>query len=226
MIAHWIAQLLNSYGYLAVFLLIALESLGLPLPGESALIAAALYTGTTHHLNVSALFGTAAAAAIIGDNAGYWIGRTGGQRLATRYGHYVRLGQPKLTVGRYLFARHGVSIVLLGRFVAVLRTYAAFFAGIARMRWSRFLMANAAGGVLWSGLYAYGAYALGNAASGVSTTITIVGLTVTGVFALAMTVLARKSFQRLQERAERAFPNEHQLDEANPRHPAEANAGV
>src|SRR5215471_6771756 len=115
-----IAHLVQSYGYYAVFALIALESLGIPLPGESALIAAALYAGTTHHLNLAALAAVAASAAVIGDNAGYWIGKTGGRRLAERYGHYVRLNRARLKAGRYLFARHGVKVVFFGRFVVVL----------------------------------------------------------------------------------------------------------
>ena len=126
----WITQLVGSYGYYAVFTLIALESMGIPLPGETALITAALYSGTTHHLNIAALAATAAAAAVIGDNAGYWIGRTGGLRLAERYGRLVGLDRAKLKVGRYLFARHGVKVVFAGRFIAVLRTFAAFFAGV------------------------------------------------------------------------------------------------
>jgi membrane protein DedA with SNARE-associated domain len=81
-----ITHLLQSYGYYAVFALIALESMGLPLPGESALIAAALYAGTTHNLSIIVLAVVAASAAITGDNAGYWIGRTGGRRLAERTG--------------------------------------------------------------------------------------------------------------------------------------------
>ena len=79
------------------------------------------YAGTTHRLNIAALAAAAAAAAVLGDNAGYWIGKTGGQRLAERYGHYVRLNRARLKAGRYLFARHGVTVVFFGRFVAVLR---------------------------------------------------------------------------------------------------------
>jgi membrane protein DedA with SNARE-associated domain len=200
-----IAHLVQSYGYYAVFALIALESLGIPLPGESALIAAALYAGTTHHLNIAALAAVAASAAVIGDNAGYWIGKTGGRRLAERYGHYVRLNRARLKAGRYLFARHGVKVVFFGRFVAVLRTYAAFLSGLSTMRWSRFLIANAAGGVLWSGIYAFGAYALGNAASGIGNTITIVGLAVVGVLTAATIVIGRRSLRRIEQRAEDAF---------------------
>jgi membrane protein DedA with SNARE-associated domain len=202
-----IAQLVQSYGYYAVFALIALESLGIPLPGESALIAAALYAGTTHHLNIAALAAVAAAAAVIGDNAGYWIGKTGGRALAERYGRYVRLTRTRLKVGRYLFARHGVKVVFFGRFVAVLRTYAAFLAGLSRMRWSRFLLANAAGGVVWVSFYAFGAYALGSAASSIGSTITIVGWAVAGTLTAAMIVIGRRSLRRLEQRAEDAFPD-------------------
>lgn len=144
-----ITHLVQSYGYYAVFTLIALESMGIPLPGETALVTAALYAGTTHHLNVVALAAVATCAAVIGDNAGYWIGRTGGLRLAERYGRYVRLDRAKLKVGRYLFARHGVKVVFFGRFIAVLRTFAAFFAGVSKMHWPGFVAANAAGGLLW-----------------------------------------------------------------------------
>ncbi len=211
------AHLVQSYGYYAVFALIALESLGIPLPGESALIAAALYAGTTHHLNITALAAVAVSAAVIGDNAGYWVGRTGGRRLAERYGRYVRLDRAKLKVGRYLFARHGGKVVFFGRFVAVLRTYAAFFAGVSRMRWSRFLLANAAGGLLWASLYAFGAYALGSAASSVGSTITIVGWAVAGVLTLATIVIGRRSLRRLEQRAEDAFPEEQAPSQPQPR---------
>ncbi len=211
------AHLVQSYGYYAVFALIALESLGIPLPGESALIAAALYAGTTHHLNITALAAVAVSAAVIGDNAGYWVGRTGGRRLAERYGRYVRLDRAKLKVGRYLFARHGGKVVFFGRFVAVLRTYAAFFAGVSRMRWSRFLLANAAGGLLWASLYAFGAYALGSAASSVGSTITIVGWAVAGVLTLATIVIGRRSLRRLEQRAADAFPEEQAPSQHQPR---------
>ncbi len=133
-----INHLLQSYGYLAVFVFIALESLGLPLPGETALIAAAVYAGSAHRLNIGVVFLVAAVAAIGGDNAGYWLGRSAGQRLVGRYGRLVRLDATKLKIGRYLFARHGGTVVFAGRFVTVLRTYAAFLAGLNEMRWPRF----------------------------------------------------------------------------------------
>src|SRR6185312_10069221 len=114
----------------------------------------------------------------------------------------------KLKVGRYLFARHGVKIVFFGRFVAVLRTFAAFFAGAGRMRWPGFLMANAAGGLLWASFYAFGAYALGSATASVGNTITIVGYAVAGVATVASIVVARRAMRRLEQRAEETFPDE------------------
>jgi len=204
----WINHLVQSYGYYAVFALIALESTGIPLPGESALITAALYAGTTHHLNVVVLAVVAASAAVTGDNAGYWIGRTGGLRLAERYGRYVRLDRVKLNVGRYLFTRHGVKVVFFGRFVAVLRTFAAFFAGVGKMPWPAFLAANTAGGLVWAGFYTFGAYALGNAATSVGSTITIIGYGVASAATIASILMVRRSLRRLEQRAGDAFPQE------------------
>ena len=129
----------------AVFGLVMAESLGVPLPGETALIAAATYAGATHQLSVWAIFVVAAAAAVVGSIIGYWIGSWGGYRLVRRWGHYVRVDEPQLKVARYLFDRHGGKVVFFGRFVSVLRTYISFLAGTARMRYRRFLVASAAG---------------------------------------------------------------------------------
>jgi membrane protein DedA with SNARE-associated domain len=206
----WITHLVQSYGYYAVFALIALESVGIPLPGETALITAALYAGTTHRLDVTALAAVAAAGAVVGDNVGYWIGRTGGYRLAERYGRFVHLDRAKLKVGRYLFARHGVKVVFFGRFVAVLRTFAAFFAGVSRMRWPGFAVANVAGGVLWAAAYAFGAYALGSAAHSVGSVITYVGYGIASAVTVASVVIVRKSVRRLQRRADEVLPEDEE----------------
>ncbi len=100
-----------------------------------------------------------------------------------------------------------MKVVSIGRFIAVLRTYAALFAGIAAMRWSRFLVANAAGGLLWSCFYAFGAYALGSAASGVSGTLSIAGYVLASVVTVATIVMVRVTLRRLERRAEAAFPD-------------------
>ncbi len=103
----------------------------------------------------------ASAAAIAGDNVGFWIGDKGGYRLAKRHGKKVRLDERKLKVGRYVFDRHGTKVVFFGRFVSILRSYAAFLAGTSRMRWRRFLPANAAGGIVWAAIYTFAFYQAG-----------------------------------------------------------------
>src|ERR1700722_8487785 len=100
-------HLVSQYGYWAVFGLVAAESLGVPLPGETALIIAGTYAGTTHHLNPWLIFAVASAAAIMGDNSGFWMGDRGGSGRARRYGSKVRLDERKLKTARYLFDRHG-----------------------------------------------------------------------------------------------------------------------
>jgi membrane protein DedA with SNARE-associated domain len=108
-----------------VFGLIASESSGIPLPGETALVSAAIYAGNTHSLDIGFLILVAAAAAVVGDNLGFWVGRELGFRVLVRYGRYLGLDEARLKLGQYLFLRHGGKIVFLGRFVAVLRAFAA-----------------------------------------------------------------------------------------------------
>jgi membrane protein DedA with SNARE-associated domain len=201
-----INQLITSYGYWAVFLLVAAESLGVPLPGETAVITAGIYAGHTHRLSAWLIFAVAAAGAIIGDNIGYWIGDKGGYRLARRYGHRVRLDERKLKIARYLFDRHGTKVVFFGRFVSILRTYAAFLAGTSKMRWRKFLPANAAGGILWAGIYTLASYLAGHTLEQVSGIIdwVLIGVTVAAI-AVAV-VLFRRETDRLAARAEEAYP--------------------
>ena len=201
-----ISHLIETYGYLAVFALVGAESLGIPLPGETALIVAGTYAGQTHRLSPWAIFAVASAGAIIGDNIGFWIGDKGGYRLARRYGHVVRLDERKLKVARYLFAMHGPKVVFFGRFVSILRTYAAFLAGTSRMRWRKFLPANASGGIVWAGIYTSAAYLAGDTLSRLSGTIDLVvgGLAVFAI--VAVLILVRRQVDKLADRAEAAYP--------------------
>jgi membrane protein DedA with SNARE-associated domain len=148
--SEYLQQLISTHGYWFVGLIIGLESMGVPLPGETALVLAALYAGTHHDLNIWGVIASASAGAIVGDNIGYWCGREFGYRLLLRYGSYVGVTNPRIKLGQYLFLRHGSKVVFFGRFVALLRVLAAFLAGVNRMDWRRFLLANAAGGVLWA----------------------------------------------------------------------------
>ncbi|MBR7825096.1 DedA family protein [Actinospica sp. MGRD01-02] len=203
-----INHLLQSYGYLAVFVFIAVESLGVPMPGETTLIAAALYAGSTHRLNIAVIAAVAAGAAVIGDNIGYWIGRRGGARLARRYGRHVGLTPRRLKVGRYLFDRHGGTVVFYSRFISGLRTYAAFIAGMVAMRRPGFVVANAAGALVWAPAIAFGAYGLGGAASGLGSALTFIGVGVSIALSVVVGLLVKRSMRSLEARADAAYPDE------------------
>src|SRR5260370_2177392 len=137
---------LSTYGYWAVFFFVAIESTGIPFPGETMLLLAAIDTEITHNLSILLVIVAAASGAILGDNIGFWVGREGGFRLLRRYGRYIHLNESSLKVGLYLFRKHGGKVVFFGRFVAVLRAWAAFLAGTNRRRRHRSLRFNALGG--------------------------------------------------------------------------------
>jgi len=154
--------LLASYGYVAIFAVILLESAGVPLPGETMLIGASVYAGSHQALDIRLIIATAAGAAILGDNIGYWVGRTLGRKILLSWGHWIGLDQRKLDLGEYLFLRHGGKIIFLARFVAVLRVIAAVLAGVNRFPPWRFVMFNALGGITWAVVFGTGGYLLGN----------------------------------------------------------------
>src|SRR3954471_19894482 len=135
-----------AHGYPIIAVIIGLESMGLPLPGETTLVTAAIYAGTTHGLEIGPVIAAAAFGAIAGDAAGFWIGRWCGHALIARHGHRIRLTPERLAAGQYPFNKHGGAVVFFGRFIALLRTLAALLAGLNGMEWRRFLMFNAAGG--------------------------------------------------------------------------------
>ena len=199
-------HLITTYGYWAVFVLVAIESLGIPLPGETALIFAGTYAGSTHHLNPVLIFLVASAAAIIGDNIGYWIGDKGGYPLAKRYGSKVGLDERKLKIARYLFDRHGTKVVFFGRFISILRTYAAFLAGTSQMQWRKFLPANASGGIIWAGIYTFAAYFAGTALERATTTISWILGALAVVAVIVALYLVRRQTAKLGEKAEKAYP--------------------
>lgn len=195
--------LFRHYGYGAIFAGVLLESSGVPLPGESLLVAAAIYAAATHHLAIVWLVPAAAAGAILGDQIGYAIGRHVGVRVLERWGRRVGLSAERLELGRYLFRRYGGQVVFLGRFVAVLRTFAALLAGANRMPWPRFLLWNALGGLGWTSLYGFGAYALGDAARRVSGPIGIALGMLAAAALIAAFVFVRRNERRLLEQARR-----------------------
>jgi membrane protein DedA with SNARE-associated domain len=152
-VTHFIAD----YGLVFLFGIVCLESAGLWLPGETALIAAGVYA-SKGHLSISAVIVVAATGAIIGDNIGYWLGREGGRRLLYRYAVLTRFAERVMPPAERFFARHGGKAVFLARFFGGVRVTGAWMAGITRMTWWKFLFWNAAGGIVWAigvGLVAY-----------------------------------------------------------------------
>ena len=197
-------SLLAHYGYGLVGIVIMLESMGLPLPGESLMIGSAIYCATTGRLDIRLVLLVASVGAILGDNAGYLIGRTVGLRVLTRYGRRVGLTESRLTLARYLFQRYGGYVVFLGRFVVLLRTLAALLAGATQMRWPSFLAFNALGGICWCVLYGGGAYALGDAARHLTGPIGIgVGI-VAATAAATLFLFVKRNERRLTREAEQA----------------------
>lgn len=197
---------LHHYGYAAVFTVVALESSGIPLPGEATLISAAIYAATTHALSLPLIVLWASAGAIVGDNVGFWVGRTYGLTLLLRYGMHVGLDEPHLKLGQHLFAKHGGKIIFFGRFIAVLRALAAILAGANRYPWGRFFVFNAGGGIVWATLYGSAAYLLGHSIHRIAGPF---GITLLAV-ALVVGILAWRSLKshqaQLQAEANVAIP--------------------
>jgi membrane protein DedA with SNARE-associated domain len=203
---QYFAELVQTYGYWTVGLIVALESMGIPVPGEAVLIAAAVYAGTTNELTIWPIITAAAAGAIAGDTVGFWIGRTLGHRLLLRYGPYIGLTESRLKVGQYLFLRHGGKIVFFGRFFPVLRMLAALLAGANCMPWPRFFLYNAAGGIIWVSVYAIAAFHFGEQAQHFSKTAGIALIALGGVLLIFVMIFVRRHETQLELEAERALP--------------------
>jgi membrane protein DedA with SNARE-associated domain len=222
--AQTLSHLLATYGYWAVLVFVAIESTGIPFPGETMLLTASIYAGTTHNLNIILVIAAAAVGAILGDNIGFWVGREGGFALLRRYGKYIRLDERRLKLGQYLFMKHGGKVVFFGRFVAVLRAWAAFLAGTSQMAWPAFLVANAAGAILWATLYGLGGYVLGTDVHRIARPFGIAALVIAGVVIIAGFVFLRRNEKRLEEEAVRALPGplEHHHHARHPQHPQDS----
>ena len=199
-------HLIVHYGYAAVGLIVAIESMGIPAPCETALVVSAIYAASHPDLHIAGVIGAAAVGAILGDNVGYWLGREFGYPLLLRYGRYVGLTETRIKLGQYLFLRHGGMVVFFGRFIAVLRVLAAFLAGVNRMEWRSFLIANASGGILWSLVYGLGAYFFGATLFHAQRPVTI-ALVIVGVLIVVVAMrYVRAHEAELERRAEQVLP--------------------
>jgi len=201
---HHLDHLLQHYGYGFIFLIVMLESMGAPLPGESLIIGTAIYCATTHRLDIVWVIAVAIIGAIMGDNFGYLIGRSLGFRALARFGRHIGLNDQRLKLGRYLFRQHGGKVVFFGRFIAVLRTFAALLAGANRMPWHSFLVYNTLGGIGWAGGYGFAAYMLGTQAERISGPVGIVVGIIAAIAVISALLFLKRNEARLTEEAEQA----------------------
>ncbi len=205
------AHLIHVYGLLVVAVFIGLENVGIPFPGETVLILAAVDAVTKHDLNIASVILTAAGASIIGRMIGYVIGREFGYWLLLRYGGYVRITESRIKLGQYLFLRHGGKIILIAQFVPVLRSIAGILAGANRMPWPHFMLTNIIGAFLWATFYGLAAYSLGRQAEGLSGWIVFVlglGFLIFIVFAA---IFVGRHEAQLTAEAEQALPGPLEL---------------
>jgi membrane protein DedA with SNARE-associated domain len=201
-----IAHLIHDYGLVVVAGVIGLESVGFPFPGESVLIVASIFAGTKHDLNIVSVVLTAATAAIVGQMVGYVIGREFGYWLLLRYGPYLRITEARIKLGEYLFLRHGGKIIIIARFVPLLRALAGILAGANRMPWRQFMLANIVGAFVWAAFFGFAAYMLGRQVERVTGPLVIViGIAAVIVIAIGATFVGRHEAQLAAE-AERALP--------------------
>ena len=206
-LAH-LAPVLDHYGYLAVGGFVLLEDFGIPVPGETILIAAAVYAGAGR-LSVIGVGLVAFLAAVLGDNLGYAIGHFGGRALVLRYGRYVMLTSERLGKTEEFFCRHGGKVVVAARFIEGLRQINGIVAGTVRMPWRQFLMFNAVGAALWVGVWTSAGYLAGSHIGAIYAQVTryslyaLIGL---GVLAL---VFVTRAVIRHRRTAKPAAAEEH-----------------
>jgi membrane protein DedA with SNARE-associated domain len=225
-----LAPILNHYGYFAVGGLVLVEDFGIPVPGETILIAASLYAGAGK-LNVVAVGIIAWVCAVLGDNIGFLIGHFGGRRLALKYGKYVFLTSARLDSAEHFFEHHGGKIIVAARFIEGLRQANGIVAGITGMHWKRFIPFNALGAALWVGLWVSVGYLAGNNITTIYQQITRYSLYVLIALAVAVAALigwrVRKHLQRRHARAEAqadTAQDETAQDDAAPANAAPAEA--
>jgi membrane protein DedA with SNARE-associated domain len=194
--------LIPIYGPWIIFGIVAFESAGVPLPGETILVGSAVLAATTGQIDIVAVVLAAAAGAIVGDGMGYLVGRQFGSPFLRRYGRYIRLDEDRLLIGRYLFFQYGSAVVFFGRFIAVLRMFAALLAGANGMPAARFFFFNITGGICWACLFGFGAYAAGAQMYKISGTLSVISLGLFIAAGYAFSIFVRRNEGLLRRRAE------------------------
>ena len=202
-----LASPLQHYGLWAVFALVLIEDFGIPVPGETILIAGAIYAGSGR-LNIVALGVVAFFAATLGDNIGYAIGRFGGRELVARWGKYIFLTSERLEKAEHFFDRHGGKIIAIARFIEGLRQANGIIAGITKMHWLRFLIFNAIGAALWVGTWVSIGYFAGQHITTIYNNITRYSLYVLIAAVVVVAVLIVLHVRKRRAKARSAPANE------------------
>jgi len=194
-------QLVQDFGYPLLFLFVMAESSGVPIPGETALITAAVIAASGDKLHIAVVIPVAALGAIVGDNIGYLIGRKGGRWLLQRPGMFERQRRNVIVTGEPFFETHGPKAVFLGRFVLGLRVWASWLAGATKMPWPSFLLWNALGGITWATAVGLIAYFLGQSASNAIEAFGLYGLAAVLLALATAFIVHRRHTRRMREKA-------------------------
>jgi membrane protein DedA with SNARE-associated domain len=193
-----VEHLVRTAGYPLLFLIVMSESCGLPVPGETGLITAAVLA-SQGNLKIALVIPLAAAGAIVGDNIGYLIGRKGGRWLLERPGAFQRQRNEVLLIGEPFFERHGPKAVFFGRFLLGLRVWASWLAGATRMHWKSFVVWNALGGITWATAIGLIAYFLGSSAGNAIQAFGLYGLAAVLLAIVSGFVMHRRAKHRTAE---------------------------
>jgi membrane protein DedA with SNARE-associated domain len=199
-------DLIHHYGAWIVFALVFLESIGLPLPGEAILVSAAIFAGTTQELSIVVVLFAAIIGAILGSIIGFWIGDRYGYPLLLRYGSYIGLTETRIKIAQYLFRRQGIIVVLIARFVAVLRSVVGFIAGANRMPFTNFIIANSAGATGWALFYGLGAFYLGKGVEEFAKPFALTLAVIGAIVVVSGIIYWRRIERQLADAAERDIP--------------------
>jgi membrane protein DedA with SNARE-associated domain len=205
-------ELIHQYGAWIVFALVFLESIGLPLPGEAILVSAAIFAGTTQELSIVLVLFAAIIGAILGSIIGFWIGDRYGYPLLLRYGSYIGLTETRIKIAQYLFRRQGIIVVLIARFVAVMRSVVGFIAGANRMPFTNFMIANSAGAAGWALFYGLGAYYLGKGVEEFAKPFALALAVIAAVVIVSAIIYWRRIERQLADAAERDIPGPLRAD--------------
>jgi membrane protein DedA with SNARE-associated domain len=198
------SRLLEAFGGWMVAAMITLESAGAPVPGETILVTSAIYAGTKQTISIFTVIVSAFVGAVLGNVIGYGIGRFLGYRLLVRYGSYIWLTRDRLKIGQYLFRRYGIVVLVISRFLPVLRSAAAPLAGANRMPFGNFLLGTGIGGAIWVTAIAVTAYMFGEEMKHLSTPIMIGVSCVAAAFVATAAILIARNEKSLEVAANKS----------------------